>query len=140
MVLGVHPEVVELDGGGGFADVLGDEAELDAGGGSAGGEFGFAGELVGDGGVGGHLAGVGGRGGGEERVAMELREAEGGALPIGRCQQVLLGDGGRVRGVGSGTLCGGGWAEAQQRRQPSDGRDSERCENELDPPQLHRSL
>lgn len=119
VVRGVHPEVVDLGGAGGFADVLGDGGEGDAGGGAAGGEFGLAGELMGDGGVGGHLAGVCGGGLGEAGVAVELREAEGGALLIGGGEEVLFGDGDGV--WGDGTLGEGRCAEGEEREAEGQG-------------------
>ena len=58
MAGGVHPEIVDDDGGWGFAYIFGDEAKVCASIGSARCQLGFAVELVGDGGVVGHLAGV----------------------------------------------------------------------------------
>jgi hypothetical protein len=49
---------------------------------------------MGDGGVGSHLTGVGCRGLREARIAMELGEAEGGALLVGGGEEILFGDGG----------------------------------------------
>jgi hypothetical protein len=64
------------------------------------GERGLAGELVGDGSVRGHRLGVLGRGAGELWIAMQQRQVARGALLVGRGEQVLLGDGGGIRGAG----------------------------------------
>ena len=112
-VLGrVHPHVVDLDCAGGFGDVLADEAEGHTHGCAATAEAWFAGKLVGDGCVRGHRLGVLGGGPSELRVTVQQRQTARGALLVGSGEQILLGDGGSVRGV-DGLLRKGAWQEEQ---------------------------
>jgi hypothetical protein len=104
---GVHPEVVEEDGGGGFSYVFGDEAEVNAGVGAAFCELGLAGKLVGDVGVVGHLAGVEGGGLGEDGVEAKWRKSLIGAVLVGCGEEILLGDGERDFGLGIVIGCEG---------------------------------
>ena len=88
----MHPEVVDDDGGGGFAYVFGDEAEVNAGVGAAVREFRLAVELVGDVFVFGHLAGVEGGGLSEDGIEAKWWKSLIGAVLIGCGEEILLGD------------------------------------------------
>lgn len=88
---GVHPEVMDDDGGWGFAYVFADEAEVGTGLGSAFGEVGFLIELMGDSGVIGHLAGVRGGGFGQDGIEVERRKSLIRAGFVGSGKEILLG-------------------------------------------------
>ena len=90
---GVHPEVVDDDGGRGFAYIFRDEAEVCACIGSTFGQIRFVIELMGDVGMIGHLAGVGGGGFSEYGVKTKRREPLIGAGFVGSGQKILLGYG-----------------------------------------------
>jgi hypothetical protein len=90
VTFGVHPEVVDHSGVGGFGYVFRDETEACAGPGSADGKIGFAGKLMGDLVVSRHLAGMVESCLGENGVAMERWKAMGGSVLIGGGEEVLL--------------------------------------------------
>jgi hypothetical protein len=96
----MHPEIVDDDGGGGFAYVFADDAEVSAGVGSAFGKFGFAIELMGDSGVLGHLAGMGDGGFGENGIEADGRKPLIGAGFVGGGEKILLGYGEVTIGLG----------------------------------------
>jgi hypothetical protein len=97
---GVHPGVLNLEGGGAFGDVFGDDAEAGTDGGGALGEFKFSWILMGYVVVGKHDAGMNGGGADQGGIAAEWGESEGGTLLVGGGLEVLLGDGGRAHGGG----------------------------------------
>jgi hypothetical protein len=101
---GVHPGVLNLERGGTFGDVFGDDAEAGAGGGGAIGEFKFSWILVGYVVVRKHHTSVDSGGADEGGIAAEWGETEGRTLLIGGGLEVLLGDGGWADG---GRLRGG---------------------------------
>ncbi len=84
MAGGVHPGVLDLERGGAFGDVFGDDAEAGTGGGGTLGEFMLSCILVGYVVVGKHDTGVDGGGVDEGGIAAERGETEGGALLVRR--------------------------------------------------------
>jgi hypothetical protein len=97
---GVHPSVLNLERGGTFGDVFGDDTEAGAGGGGAFGEFKFSWILVGYIVVRKHHTGMDSGGADERGIAAERGETEGRTLLVGGGLEVLLGDGGWADGGG----------------------------------------
>jgi hypothetical protein len=118
MARGVHPGILDLEGGGTFGDVFGDDTEAGTNGGGAAGEFKFSWILMGYIVVGKHDAGVNGGSLDECGISAERGKMECGTLLVGGGLEVLLGDGGRAH---DGGFRGGRKRGEKQKREETHG-------------------